>query len=114
MKRAALVLAALIVLSGCGTFGTAVRLCGIGALDPRKECVVVLTGYGSGPHLVPRGLHPNAPRQQSAREAAIGAKCGAEALRKQQEHYARYGEMVAYAPLENKCKRRERGSRKLG
>ena len=111
----------LFALSGCGTLGTALRLCGIGALNQTKECVVSFWGdtrsgqiTGTSAQLVSRRFYPSAVSPKKPWEIEIDNRCGIEALRLQQEHYSRFEVSTPYAPLETACKRRERLRHTLG
>jgi len=114
MKQLTLVALFLVTLAATLTACTAVRLCGIGALNPRRECMLVFYGNprsgavtGSSGVLVPRGLYPSATPAPPPWRVEIYKRCGREALRQQQEYYAKHGVETPYAPLETKCKRRE-------
>jgi len=111
MKRLTVTTLLLVTLAATFTACTAVRLCGIGALSPRRECVFS-PGYGGV--LVPRGLYPSATPTPPPWRVEIDKRCGRQALREQQEYYAKHGVETPYAPLETRCKRREIARHRCG
>lgn len=48
-----------------------------------------------------------APKPRAYWQRAMDTRCGTEAVRAQQQEYARSGDSIPYAPLETACKRRE-------